>query len=217
MDIAGKSLFECVKDLVLKQTGLSETDQAFEDIMAKRAVADERCLTDLVSEEALEEVFDKDEQKQISAADGKVKENRLRLDSYRCSMASWVEKQRAAARPQQQQPPHTRPRRGSAVASSSSAPAPPTLLQGEVDRHQAQTMMPGGYRVFKDMVNRRWQCYTMAKMHIASRSWAVYGDRPAMLAVIWEAWGFSEMRGGEPCPFKVQMRAELVAANMLQG
>jgi len=211
VEVGSSSLFDALRALVSKALNLRDNDAQLQQVLAIRATAPSHSLSDLLSEEVMEEIFDAGDKKVLEKEQEKASENASRALSFQEAFKKWVGSRAASA----------------AAAASSSEPkqkkqkhkhgAPEVrYLPGDLTRDQAGTMMPVGYRIYKDVVNLRWQTFCAAEMcHVSSKSYILHGDRQAMLFVIWQAWCHSEARGGSACPVSSPLRQELEAANLL--
>lgn len=79
--------------------------------------------------------------------------------------------------------------------------------------------MPVGARIFRDSVGKRWHAFWVAganeKTHIISRSFVIYGDRPACLCVLYNSWLSAELKGSESSPHQDAFQREVASAGML--
>ena len=206
------TLFDLLRMLVMHILKLQEHDDDLNEIMSLRSCKDISTLSDLLSVEVIDEVFDESTKADLEKSDKTVKTTRTAQQDYTGALRAWRSRGAAASKEPKTASGKAATKAAAEAAAREAAKVPP----GDMTREQAQTIMPDGYNIFKDKVNHRWQAFHVkTKKHVASKSFLLHGDRPACIYVLYQSWVTAELKGGVSCPHVERFERELREAGML--
>lgn len=215
LEHSGLQIFDLLVSLVCTVLKLKDTDPKLLEILAIRTLRTTAKLSDLLAEEVVDQVLDEDDRRHIQQEEKRHESMKSAKEAYTVRLKALRSKVMS---------PTAAPnggRRGQGGSSSSREAlvvVPPPFPAGALAREQAQLLMPQGARIFRDTAGKRWHAFWVegsnTKQHIVSRSYMVYGDRPACVFVLYQSWLTAELRGAEPSPHRQAFHEEVVAAGM---